>query len=167
MERIILQLLSKEEQERIHQASLELLEKVGLAILDAESLAILDGAGAKVDLASKRVRFPPNLIQSALEQAPKEIKLYGRDISQVIHLREGNVYYSTSGYAVQFFDPVTRTRKEIKQADLAWITRLADSLDQVDIYALMGTPADAPPETNDRYQLAIRLQGRRPRSVRI
>ncbi len=109
MQNIILQLLSGEEQNRIHQASLELLEQVGLAILDAESLAILDGAGAKVDFAGKRVRFPANLIESALDQAPKEIKLYGRDISQVIYLREGNVYYSTSGYAVQFFDPATRT----------------------------------------------------------
>jgi trimethylamine--corrinoid protein Co-methyltransferase len=158
MEKFIFQLLSKDEQDRIHQASLEILEKVGLAILDAEALAILDGAGAKVEAANQRVRFPAGLVQSALEKAPKEIKLYGRDIAQVIHLREGNVYYSTSGYAVQFFDPATRTRREIKQADLAWITRLADSLDQVDIYALMGTPADAPPETNDRYQLAIALE---------
>ncbi len=98
-----------------------------------------------MDLASKRVRFPASLIQSALEQAPKEIKLYGRDIAQVIHLREDSVYYSTSGYAVQFFDPATRTRKEIKQADLAWLTRLADGLDQVDIYALLGTPGGRAP----------------------
>jgi trimethylamine--corrinoid protein Co-methyltransferase len=158
MENIILQLLSKEEEDHIHQASLQLLEQTGLAILDAEALTILEQAGAKVDFTSKRVRFPASLIQSALDQAPKEIKLYGRDIDQVIHLREGNVYYSTSGYAVQFFDPATRARKEIKQADLAWLTRLADSLDQVDIYALLGTPADVPPETNDRYQLAIALE---------
>ncbi len=158
MERLSLQLLSSQEQDHIHQASLDILENVGLAILDAEALAILDGAGAKVDAAKKRVRFPTGMVLSALEHAPKEIKLYGRDPSQVIHLREGNVYYSTSGYAVQFLDPATRQRKEITQADLAWITRLADGLDQVDIYALMGTPADVPSETNDRYQLAIALE---------
>ena len=45
--------------------------------------------------------------------------------------------------------------------DLAWVTRLADGLDQVDIYALLGTPVDAPPETNDRYQLAIALANTR------
>jgi len=158
MEKILFQLLSTEEQDHIHAASLELLETVGLAIMDAEALAILDGAGAKVDASKNRVRFSAGLIQSALENAPSELKLYGRDVAQVVHLREGSVYYSTSGYAVQVYDPATGKRREITQEDLALITRLADGLDQVDIYAVMGTPLDAPPETNDRYQLAIALE---------
>jgi trimethylamine--corrinoid protein Co-methyltransferase len=157
MEKITLQLLSKEEQDHVHHASLEILEKTGMVIMDAESLEILAQAGAQVDFATQRVRFPPMLVQEALEKAPSEVKLYGRDISQVVNLSPGNVYYSTSGYAVQVYDPATGKRRVITQEDLAWITRLADGLDQVDIHALLGTPADAPPETNDRYQLAIAL----------
>jgi trimethylamine:corrinoid methyltransferase-like protein len=157
MEKIAMQLLSKEEQDRIHDASLEILENAGMVIMDAESLQLLAEAGAQVDFANRQVRFPAEVIQYALEKAPSEVKLYGRDTSNVIHLRQGNVYYSTSGYAVQIYDPASGQRREITQEDLAWITRLADGLDQVDIYALLGTPADAPPETNDRYQLAIAL----------
>jgi trimethylamine---corrinoid protein Co-methyltransferase len=161
MEKISLQLLSKEEQDRIHAASLELLEQVGMVVMDPEALELLAGAGAKVDFSARRVRFPASLVQSALKKAPSEVKLYGRDINRVVHLRHGNVYYSTSGYAVWVYDPATGKRRAINKEDLAWVTRLADGLDQVDIYALLGTPVDAPPETNDRYQLAIALTNTR------
>jgi trimethylamine--corrinoid protein Co-methyltransferase len=158
MEQLFVQLLSKEEMDRVHSVSLDILENVGLAILDGEALEILHGAGARVDAASRRVRFPAQLVQYALENAPSEVKLYGRDLSQVVHLQEGSVYYSTSGYAVQVYDPATGKRRVITKDDLAWITRLADGLDQVEIHAVMGTPDDVPPETNDRYQLAIALE---------
>src|SRR4030065_1502978 len=97
MEKINLQLLSTEEQDRIHNASLEMLEKTGMMIMDAESLKLLASAGAQVDFSSQRVRFPSRLVLSALESAPGEVKLYGRDTSNMIHLSHGNVSYSTSG----------------------------------------------------------------------
>jgi trimethylamine--corrinoid protein Co-methyltransferase len=161
MEKISLQLLSKEEQDRIHNTSLEILENVGMVVMENEALELLAGAGAQVDFAAQRVRFPASLIQNALEKAPGEVKLYGRDINQFVHLRQGSVYYSTSGYAVWVYDPTTGKRRSMSKEDLAWVTRLADGLDQVDIYALLGTPIDAPPETNDRYQLAIALANTR------
>jgi len=157
MEKLSIQVLSREEQDRIHNASLQILETTGMIIRDDEALALLAQAGARVDFDHQRVFFPASLVQYALEQAPSEVKLYGRDPSHSVHLCEGNVYYSTSGYAVWVYDPASGKRREITQADLAWITRLADGLDQVEIHALLGTPIDAPPETNDRYQLAIAL----------
>lgn len=157
MGKISLKLLTKQDQDRIHSASLDILEDVGMAFRSGEALEILEGAGAWVDFDTQRVRFPDSLVQRALESAPNEVKLYGRDLAQMVHLRDGAVYYSTSGYAVQVYDPATRRRRVITKEDLAWITRLADGLDQVDIHAVMGTPDDAPPETNDRYQLAIAL----------
>ena len=154
---ITLQLLSNEEQEQIHSASLELLEEVGLVVDEPEALELLDGAGARVDLHRRRVRFPASLVQSALEASPAEVKLYGRDTSDVVHLKQGNVYYSTSGYAIRVFDPGSGECREMNRADLEWITELSDGLDQVDIHAVLGTPYDVPSATNDRYQLAIAL----------
>lgn len=157
MEPLTVQLLSEDEMKLIHDGALRLLESVGMNILSPEALDILAQAGAIVDFSRQRVRFPASLIEKALQTAPKEVKLYGRDIHQYIHLKKGQVYYSTSGYATQLYDPQTRSRREISQADLAWITQIADALDQVDIYALLATPCDAPTTTNDRYQLAIAL----------
>jgi trimethylamine--corrinoid protein Co-methyltransferase len=100
-------------------------------------------------------------VEVALEQAPEEVKLYGRDLDDVVHLREGNVFYSTSGYAVRLYDPRTGECGEMTRAGLEWITELADGLDQVDIHAVLGTPYDVPSPTNDRYQLAIALSKNR------
>jgi len=155
-----LQFLSDEEKQRIHSAALELLEKVGLRIVDAEARDVLADAGAHVDPATQRVRFPSSLVESARQKVPSEFTLYGRDIEdqkRVVHLRPGNVYYSTNGYAVHWYDPDSGTRRPIMQEDLAWITRLADAQEQLDILATIGTPADAPAETNDRYQQVISL----------
>ena len=157
MNRISIQLLSKGEQDQIHSASLKILGEVGLLIKDSEGLRLLAEAGAIVDFYTQRVRFPSRLVHWALEKAPHQVKLYGRDISRVVHLSAGNVYYSTSGYAVQVYDPRTQIRREMTRKDLEWITSISDGLDQVELHAVLGTPCDVPPQTNDRYQLAIAL----------
>ncbi len=145
MAKVTLNLLSEEEKTRVHTASLQLLEEVGLQILDAEAVDILSGAGAAVDRASKRVRFPADLVEEAVHHAPSEIDLCGRDPSQSVHLAPGAVFYTTNGYATNIYDPSSGRRHEIRQEDLAYITQLADSLDQVDIYSVLATPCDTPP----------------------
>ena len=159
MTSVSLQFLTQEEKDKIHESALTLLEKVGLRIMEPEALDILAGAGAHVDRGAHRVRFPAPVVEKALKSSPSEFKLYGRDPfgQHVIDLRPGNVYYNTNGYAVHWYDPDGRVRRPIKQEDLAWITRLADAQDQMDVLSVIGTPVDAPAETNDRYQLAITL----------
>jgi len=148
-------MLAPEEKERIHNGALQLLGDVGMQVLDAEALEILSGHGARVDAAHRRVRFPADLVMKALGQTPHEFTLYGRDTSRGLPLRQGEVYFTTNGYAVHLYDPATGARRGISQKDLAWVTQLADSMEQIDFYSVMATPGDAPPETNDRYQLAI------------
>ena len=157
MDHLKIQLLSEEEKQLVHKGALRILQETGMAILEPEALEILSRAGASVDFDRQRVRFPESLVEQALGDAPEDVKLYGRDIQKCIHLKKDQVYYSTSGYAVQLYDPRVKARREISQADLAWITQIADGLEQVDIYALLATPCDAPHATNDRYQLAIAL----------
>ncbi len=152
-----LTLLSQDDQRRIHLESLQLLADVGLQILEPEALEILSSFGAKVEGAHQRVRLPADLVTDAVAKAPHAFTLYGRDPGQALPLRQGEVYFTTNGYAIHLYDPATGSRRVIQQDDLAYVTQLADSMDQVDFYSVMATPADAPPETNDRYQWAIAL----------
>lgn len=158
MTHVALQYLTQAEKDKIHTSALTLLEQVGLRIIDPEALSILSDCGAHVDRQSERVRFPAALVQRALQSVPSEFKLYGRDLAEhVIDLRPGNVYYNTNGYAVHWYDPDTGGRRPITRDDLGWLTRLADAQDQMDVLSVIGTPVDAPAETNDRYQLALTL----------
>ncbi|MHB1006174.1 MAG: trimethylamine methyltransferase family protein [Chloroflexota bacterium] len=51
-------MLSEEQLERLHQASLRILEQMGVEVYDDEALATLADGGAVVDVAAKRVRLP-------------------------------------------------------------------------------------------------------------
>lgn len=157
MARPKLTLLSEDEKTRVHATALGLLEDIGLQIQEPEALEVLSGAGARVDRATRRVRFPADMVERARKAAPSQFTLYGRDPKSGVTLRPGDVYYTTNGYATQVYDPGRGTRRAIRQEDLAWLTRIADAMEQIELYSVLATPADAPAETNDRYQAAITL----------
>jgi len=55
-----IEVLRPEQVDKIHEASLKILEEIGIEFLDAEALSILKAAGAKVEAGSQRVRFDLN-----------------------------------------------------------------------------------------------------------
>ena len=60
--------LSTEQMEQIHQATLELLERTGVQMSHPGGLELLHGAGAHVD--GNRVRIPAWLVEDAIRKAP-------------------------------------------------------------------------------------------------
>ena len=62
-DRPMLQLLSREEIEDIHNASLEILENPGLEILSKRALDILKEAGGYVNYEKNRVTIPRELVK--------------------------------------------------------------------------------------------------------
>jgi trimethylamine--corrinoid protein Co-methyltransferase len=65
-----LELLSPGQIERLHQASLYLLENVGLEFLDLEALDLWEKAGVKVDRAARRAWPDRGLVMEAVAKAP-------------------------------------------------------------------------------------------------
>ena len=72
-------LLSADELEAIHRASLTVLKEIGMDFLHPEAKAILKSAGADVDPSSDRVRFDPALIESKIGKAPRQFTLHARN----------------------------------------------------------------------------------------
>ena len=60
--------VSEDELEAIHNASLTILEEMGMDFMHEEARARLKAAGADVDPNSQRVRFDRNLILESLRQ---------------------------------------------------------------------------------------------------
>lgn len=65
-----LEVISPEQVEQIHAASMHILENVGLKFLDAEALDLWQKAGAKVDQANQRVWLDRGLVLELVAQAP-------------------------------------------------------------------------------------------------
>jgi trimethylamine--corrinoid protein Co-methyltransferase len=74
------EVLSQPEVDRIHAASIEILAEVGIKVSYKMARDVYREAGASVDDQTESVKIPETLVDYAIQQAPKEFKLYGSDL---------------------------------------------------------------------------------------
>ena len=72
-------IISDDQVEHIHQASLKLLSETGLDVLHDDARTLMKKAGADVRKGTVRVRFDPGLINEAIATAPSEFTLHARN----------------------------------------------------------------------------------------
>ena len=71
--------LSESEQERVHQQSLRILNEVGVRFYGDRALPLLEKHGVRVDREQKIARIPKELVEQALQSAPKSFVLGARN----------------------------------------------------------------------------------------
>ncbi len=129
--RLAIDVLSDDDLERIHRATLTVLERVGIAISSERILRALGDAGGAVDLGTGRVRFPAAMVEEAVARAPSRYVLAARDPALDLRIGEGNGYLSLDGCAAEIVDLDTGRRRPPTKADLVQATRLADAVEEV------------------------------------
>lgn len=72
-------IVSDDELESIHLASLEVLKEIGLDVLHEGARRIMKEAGADVEAGSERVRFEPELITETIRTCPSQYRLHARN----------------------------------------------------------------------------------------
>jgi trimethylamine--corrinoid protein Co-methyltransferase len=149
--------LKDEDVKRIHEASLDVLERTGIEVMPSECREIFREAGAKVDDKNNRVFIPRRMIEDALATARDEVVLCGRDPKHDIILGGTRVYMGTGGAAVKVLDLETQYVRESTLADVAKIGRLVDALDNIHFYLRACVARDIPKEHLDlnTYYAAI------------
>src|SRR5882757_5014116 len=70
-----IEILSEDQVETIHLASLEILENIGIESLHMETIDLFERAGAKVDRSNLRVCPDRGLILEAIKTVPPEFTL--------------------------------------------------------------------------------------------
>jgi trimethylamine--corrinoid protein Co-methyltransferase len=144
MARSSINLLTRNEVENIHNASLEILENPGLEILSKPALDILKEAGGNVNYEKKRATIPRDLVKKALQKAPKTPTYGARNPKNSFLLDKREIHFTTNGYAVFIRDYETGQRRYSTQGDLAQWAVLADYLDTVHVIWPSLNPADVP-----------------------
>ena len=89
-----------EEINKIHLATLEVMEKTGLYVGTPEAMDVLESGGAKVDREKKIAKFPSYLVEDCIRSAPHNIVLYGRDPRHDVVLEDKRVNFCTFGQGV-------------------------------------------------------------------
>jgi len=154
-----MEIVSADQIEAIHQASMQVLEEIGMNFLLPEAREILRRAGAEVDGEGPRVRFDRALVEEAVAQAPSLVQTRTRNPENDLTFGANHINFAPVGGPPNFSD-LDRGRRPGTLADLKNFMRLAQSLN-ICHFAASGSvePLDCPPNVRhlDVALAAIRL----------
>ena len=123
------QIISADEIESIHHASLKVLAEIGMDFLHPDARAILKKAGAQVD--GERVRFDPALIEEFVAHAPETFTLHARNPALSLEIGGDNMAFGTVGSPPNCHDMDTG-RRVGNRADYQNFLKLAQYFNCVD-----------------------------------
>jgi trimethylamine--corrinoid protein Co-methyltransferase len=144
--------LSDSDLERIHEATLRVMQTTGVRFPSARALDILGKNGCMVDRATEVVKFPAKVVMEAVAQAPREYVLAGRDPECDMLIDQKHCYLSNDGSGVFVFDRKTGEKRPSTKADAAESARFVDALPDVSYYwGPVVTSQDVPPATKSLH----------------
>ena len=97
-------LLSDEERARVHGESLKILEQIGVKLHSPKALELLGSNGAKIDRDSGVARIPQEMVDAALESAPKSFVLGARNPDHDFALPAQQSGYNLDAGGMHFLD---------------------------------------------------------------
>jgi trimethylamine--corrinoid protein Co-methyltransferase len=151
-------MLTDEQCETIHRASLEILRRTGVRVYHDEALSLLRESGAIVS-DQNLVRFAPGIVEWALGQAPSRIALCRRGSDDVVAPLEGyEVNFGPGSDCLNYLDPRTCERRMFTTQDVIACIRLVDALPELTFCMSMGIPSDLRTDNPYRWQFAKMLE---------
>ncbi len=153
------EVLGPDQVERIHEASLTLLENHGMRVMHEGARRLLAEAGAKVDHGSGMVRLDRGMVMEKVALAPSEFTLHARNPAKNFRLGGNHLAFTSVG-GPAYANDLDRGRRRGTFEEACDYIRLVQSLDI--IHQEGGgpfEPIELPAETRhlDLYLAQIRL----------
>jgi len=130
----------------IHEISLRILAEIGIPIPSEKALDILHSLGCKVDTNAKRAFIAEEVIAESLKKTLPQYGLYDRSAEKEILLGGDNVAFMSGAAAIRVRD-FDGSYRESTLKDLAEMTRLQDSLSNLDVMHELVEASDVAPST--------------------
>jgi len=140
------ELLTQEHVERVHQASLEILENVGLLVRNEKARTIFAKHGCMVDSETETVKFPRKVVEEFQSMMPAKFTFRGRDPKFDRTMPDDGPVIVTASSAPDILDPVTGHERRARTDDIARIARLINELPGYDVFSVSTLAEDAPIE---------------------
>jgi trimethylamine--corrinoid protein Co-methyltransferase len=129
-----------------------------MTVADARSRQILEEGGCKVNHEAERVKFPPDLVQWAIDKCPNRFQLRARNPDLSLDLG-GDMVYFASFPGFTWLDIDTQERREASVEDCAMLVRLCDALPMVHTLCQpVAHLGDKPPEVELEWVHATELR---------
>lgn len=144
-----LHILSRDELERIHLSTLEVLHRTGVAVKEPKAIEIFKKGGCIVD--GERVRIPPHLVEQALRNTPPRVTLYDRNGNPAMFLEENNTYFGTGSDTPHVVDPYTGERRLAVLKDIENVSKAVDYLEELSFMMCSGIASDVNSDISDIF----------------
>jgi trimethylamine--corrinoid protein Co-methyltransferase len=133
-----LEILTEDQIEEIHKATLDVLWETGIRIEHEGALKVLEKNGCRVNYQGNRVYFPPRLVEECLRNCPSQFQLTARDPKDSLWVGDNRTYFGAAPgmttVDLKTMEPRVPTRKEMYDA-----VTVLDALETVD-YIMQYTP---------------------------
>ncbi len=116
--RLGLNFLSEDEKQRIHKDSIKILSQVGVKFMSKKALKILEKNGAGVDYDTRIAKMPEEMVDEALDRAPKSFVLGARNPEFNFAMPSSFTSYTLDGAATFALDFKTGKRRNAITQDL-------------------------------------------------
>ncbi|MEI7470040.1 MAG: trimethylamine methyltransferase family protein [Chloroflexota bacterium] len=138
------EMLNQEQIDKIHNASMRILEEIGIDFVEPESLSLWEKAGARVDHKAQHVWIDRALLMSLVSKAPSEFTLRARDPLKNVTVGGNNtVFVSTSG--TPFVSDYDKGRRDGSIADVQNLVKLIHMCPPINVVESQVTePQDLP-----------------------
>ena len=145
--------------ELVHEKTVEILIETGFCVPEPGALSRLSSAGFAVDEEERMVRLTPELLEVALANLPRDVRLYDRAGEQSATFGSASSFMG-AGTPVNVLDLDTGQKRSAIRRDVRDLVALQDVLTQVDIVRPTVTATDQG-EYSDLVEIAELLRGTR------
>ncbi len=143
-----LRVVSDEQITRLHEATLEVLERTGFKITHPPALEVLAGSGARVQ--GDRVRLPSWMVEDAIRTAPSRLVLGTRTGRRNVFLEGDKSFFGPSLDCIDYMDPETHERTRFVSEHVEVTAALCDALPNFQWCMTIGMADDMPANIADR-----------------
>jgi len=137
-------LLSAGQIDRIHAATLELLETVGVNIRHPGAREMMAEAGCTVRK-DDTVLIPGQLVADAIQSAPSSVIIYNQLGEKALQLEGRRIHFGLGTDLAKIYDLETGRLRESTLKDVQTAVCIADALPEIDFIASYAIPNDSPP----------------------
>lgn len=142
------EVLSAEEIQLIHEASLRILDEQGVVVFSDAMRAFFATKGLPVDENTAVVKIPPSAVEYALSQVPRSFSLYTVDGKTWKTVGDGEPLFACGHNAIFVLDPKTGQRRNSQVKDVENFVAIADQLADIDVVGIPLMPQDTIPESS-------------------